>query len=143
MRPISSSLGISNFKISLYSGCTEYFFSSALQNFKNQWKESGEHDLCNLIALDSVPLKITLSCILVEGMSLIFLFIEWRILNCYYHLCVYLFFRTGNSSFQICDTDLKVERKFKTLFRGFVSQLYRSNILAFKIANTMQVSRRN
>jgi hypothetical protein len=23
--------------------------------------------------------------------------------------------------FKICDTDLKVERKFKTLFRGFVS----------------------
>ena len=33
--------------------------------------------------------------------------------------------------FKICDTDLKIERKFKTLFRGFVSQLYRSNILAF------------
>ncbi len=47
--------------------------------------------------------------------------------------------------FKICDTDLKVERKFKTLFRGFVSQLYRSNILAFfcKMANTMQMPRRN
>ncbi len=33
--------------------------------------------------------------------------------------------------FKICDTDLKVERKFKTLFREYVSQLYRSNILAF------------
>ena len=39
--------------------------------------------------------------------------------------------------FKICDTDLKVERKFKTLFRGFVSQLYRSNILAFKMADTI------
>ena len=46
--------------------------------------------------------------------------------------CVFnLKFFSLDRRFKICDTDLKIERKFKTLFRGFVSQLYRSNFLAF------------
>ncbi len=53
---------------------------SALQNFRNQWKESGEHDLCNLICRQCTLENYTVLHSR-GGHVAIFLFIVWKILK--------------------------------------------------------------